>query len=285
LPLRYGTAAQEKILLADSSRIFLGEDPATRILIFGLPSSRGFVRLVRHIYIDGTFSMVPIFRHQNQTIARRVLPETLEEALLPDDLDEEEEPMESPDRAKFSQLYVVLAERDWNGTKFVFPILHALLPRKDGDTYTKLWRMIKMVFPELHPDSFSADFEKPAVKAVLEAFPGRIRFLGCAFHFRYSLDKQAQRQKLTRLFRTETCAYVKVGCWVHMGICYVEHMKLECIEASSVLTRIRPRRASGGLHARRGRSHHGASVTGLREILRQDLGRQLSVEETADIPT
>jgi len=66
------------------------------------------------------------------------------------------------------------------------------------------------VFPALVPDTFSADYEIPAIKAVLEAFPNRTRYLGCAFHFRYSLDKQAQKHRLTRLFRTQTCAYVKV---------------------------------------------------------------------------
>ena len=69
-----------------------------------------------------------------------------------------------------------------------------LLPKKDSYTYTKLWRMIKAVYPALHPDTFSADYEIPAIKAVLEAFPDRIRFLGCAFHFRYSLDKQAEER-------------------------------------------------------------------------------------------
>lgn len=155
--------------------------------------------------------MVPVFRtNQNTTRARRVLPETLEEALHPEEEEDDDEEAGRPARAKFSQLYVVLAEREVNGSKFVFPILHALLPKKDSYTYTKLWRMIKMVYPALHPDTFSADYEIPAVKAVLEAFPDRIRFLGCAFHFRYSLDKQAQKKGLARLFRTQTCAYVKV---------------------------------------------------------------------------
>jgi hypothetical protein len=43
----------------------------------------------------------------------------------------------------------VLAERrtevEGVSEKFVYPIIHALLPRKDVSIYLKLWRMIKEV--------------------------------------------------------------------------------------------------------------------------------------------
>jgi hypothetical protein len=61
--------------------------------------------LVRHVYIDGTFSTVPVFRHPSQSTnhARRPLPETLEDALGSEEEDEDEE--DRPARAKFTQLY------------------------------------------------------------------------------------------------------------------------------------------------------------------------------------
>jgi hypothetical protein len=79
----YGTPNQDKILLADSRELYPGEDPSTRIIIFGPPRTRNYLHLVKHIYCDGTFDLRP--RVGRKRRRQRILPDSLEEALAPED--------------------------------------------------------------------------------------------------------------------------------------------------------------------------------------------------------
>lgn len=135
----------DRILLADSRETVLAQLPEDRIIIFGPPGTRDFVHLVKHIHIDGTFSIRPSIRRRTQPARRRELPDTLDEALVEQETEEEDEG--GGRRPRFSQVYVVMAIlQNEDGTRrFATPLLHALLTRKDDDTYERLWRMIKGV--------------------------------------------------------------------------------------------------------------------------------------------
>ncbi len=44
----------------------------------------------------------------------------------------------------------------------VHPIIYALLPNKTGDTYERLFRLVKDLCPNAAPQSLSCDFELAA---------------------------------------------------------------------------------------------------------------------------
>lgn len=175
---------------------------------------------VEHIYMDGTFSLTPVLRRPgNGSSAGRRLPDTLEEA-LDEEEDVDEEQQRATRRSKFSQVYVILAERKERDRVFVTPILHALLPDKTTATYEKLWRMVRSVFPTLNPSTFSSDYELPAINAVLNSYHNKAALLGCGFHYSHSINKQARKKKVEKLFREKTCLYVKVGQWTSLASVY-----------------------------------------------------------------
>jgi hypothetical protein len=190
-------------------RMRLLKDLGSRVIIFGLPSAADYIHRVKHIYIDGTFAITPVFRRSGKRNSTHKLPPTLEEALEEDEDAEKDE--QHPRRVKFSQLYVVLAERSESDRVFVAPILHALLPNKTTATYDKLWRMIRTIYPSLNPTSFSSDYELAAIHAVVNSYHNSIAVLGCGFHYAQALTKQANKKKVEKLFREKTCLYVKVG--------------------------------------------------------------------------
>lgn len=89
------------------------------------------------------------------------------------------------------------------------PILNVLLPRKTTAIYTKMWRMIRGVFPTLHPTSFSADYELAAIQALQGSFDRPLNFLGCLFHYKKSIDDQCKQKGGSSAIK-QTGGYVQV---------------------------------------------------------------------------
>uniref|UniRef100_A0A5S6QZX5 MULE domain-containing protein n=1 Tax=Trichuris muris TaxID=70415 RepID=A0A5S6QZX5_TRIMR len=98
----------------------------------------------------------------------------------------------------FEQLYVLLAEREG----FVFPLLYALLPNKQEPTYSRMFRAIRDMWPQLSPESISMDFEMAAINAAVATFPSA-RIFGCFFHLVRNLYKQLNHQSLLTRCRRE----------------------------------------------------------------------------------
>src|SRR6218665_1018683 len=77
----------------------------------------------------------------------------------------------------FSQVFVVMANRGG----FVLPVLYALLPNKEGETYHQIFHAISELWPNLNPTSVSIDFEQAVIRAVRATFPNS-SIHGCLFH-------------------------------------------------------------------------------------------------------
>jgi len=239
----------------------------SRIIIFGLPSAADYIHRVKHIYIDGTFAITPVFRRAGGRNSTRRLPDTLEEALADEEDGERDEQQQR--RVKFSQLYVVLAERNESDRVFVTPILHALLPNKQTATYDKLWRMIRTIYPTLNPTSFSSDFELSAIHAVVNSYHSSVAVLGCGFHYAHALTKQANKKKVEKLFREKTCLYVKVSRVSREADLPITYLYSE---ETPLRAGVRPDRESGGVCPHRGATHHRARTPPVQADLLQDLG-------------
>ena len=77
------------------------------------------------------------------------------------------------------------------------PLIYALLPDKQQNTYSKMYVMLLKSFTENEfPKSFTHDFEKGALNSIVENFTG-INIFGCYFHFAQNLWKQMQQKKLS----------------------------------------------------------------------------------------
>uniref|UniRef100_A0A915DZN5 MULE transposase domain-containing protein n=1 Tax=Ditylenchus dipsaci TaxID=166011 RepID=A0A915DZN5_9BILA len=89
-------------------------------------------------------------------------------------------------------VYAFLAERSArisNGGKYVFPVLYAFLENKSAASYTKMFNMVKVVWPAFAPTSISMDFEKVAIQSAIDVFPG-VNISGCLFHLVKNFKKQ-----------------------------------------------------------------------------------------------
>jgi hypothetical protein len=91
----------------------------------------------------------------------------------------------------FTQIFVILSRRG----DFVFPVLFTLLPNKRKETYVKLFRLLREMWPDFSPDSVSVDFELAIHQALREVF-AECQINGCFFHLVSNLKKHISNSHL-----------------------------------------------------------------------------------------
>jgi hypothetical protein len=101
--------------------------------------------------------------------------------------------------AIFSQVYVIMAEREG----FVLPVLYALLPNKQEETYKRMLQAIKEMWPELNPVSVSMDFEQAAIGAFRSTF-SEVHLHGCLFHLTRNMRNKLADEGLLRRYNTDS---------------------------------------------------------------------------------
>lgn len=79
------------------------------------------------------------------------------------------------------------------------PHVYALLPNKTTDTYRRLFEQLKVLCPNLRPQSIMCDFEVAAMNAFEEAFP-TAALHGCLFHMSQNVYKHVQEHGLRNLY-------------------------------------------------------------------------------------
>lgn len=100
--------------------------------------------------------------------------------------------------ALFSQIFVIMAERGG----FVLPVLYALLPNKEGQTYRRMFEAVKGFWPNLNPSSVSMDFEQAVIGAVRDTFPN-CAVHGCLFHLTQNMRKKLAAEALLNRYNTD----------------------------------------------------------------------------------
>uniref|UniRef100_A0A915D6A1 Uncharacterized protein n=1 Tax=Ditylenchus dipsaci TaxID=166011 RepID=A0A915D6A1_9BILA len=100
----------------------------------------------------------------------------------------------------------------------VFPVLYALLRNKSRQTYKKLFRMIRELWPAFKLSSFNVDFELAAIQALNEVFPEPDRLLQDLkriqrthdMHYEQHLARQTAPKKRRAYFECDARILTKV---------------------------------------------------------------------------
>jgi hypothetical protein len=84
----------------------------------------------------------------------------------------------------------------------VIPAVFALLPSRNESTYIRLLTELKILEPNLAPDTIMTDFEVAAINAFGTAFPGAQQ-KGCFFHFCQCIYRNIQSNGLQQLYEND----------------------------------------------------------------------------------
>lgn len=126
----------------------------TRILVFSCPELKTWLSKGKMFYIDGTFKSCQ--RNFYQLVTLHV------------DLGSDRENIK------------------------VVPILYALLPNKNKQTYSLLFRLIKSQATNWNPINIKVDFEISLMSAIIDTCPG-VEIQGCYYHFTKCLWRKARQ--------------------------------------------------------------------------------------------
>nr|CAD2171607.1 unnamed protein product [Meloidogyne enterolobii] len=99
----------------------------------------------------------------------------------------------------FQQVYAILSRR---GDRWVFPVAYALLTSKSEATYTRMWELIKNVWPEFSPNSISTDYEMAAINSIRTCFP-LCEIRCCLFHLVRNMKKKLSEFGLMQRYRND----------------------------------------------------------------------------------
>ncbi|XP_029342135.1 uncharacterized protein LOC115033536 [Acyrthosiphon pisum] len=91
----------------------------------------------------------------------------------------------------FYQLYTIHTIQFSN----VIPLVYILLPDKKENTYTTMFRNLKLIKPDLNPSSILIDFEKAVMNSIKTEFP-QTKIQGCFFHLSQALWRHIQEYGL-----------------------------------------------------------------------------------------
>ena len=83
----------------------------------------------------------------------------------------------------------------------IHPILYALLPNKKRATYVCMFHLLHDKIPELNPRAISCDFERTAISAMEECFPG-VTVKGCFFNLVRNVHRQLKQIGLQGLYNS-----------------------------------------------------------------------------------
>lgn len=98
----------------------------------------------------------------------------------------------------FYQLYTIHADLGSNDDFVnVVPVLYALLPSKNQNTYETLFNLIKSQVPEWIPEKNTVDFELSTILAIRKIFPNA-KINGCFYHFSKCLWKKSKQLGLSK---------------------------------------------------------------------------------------
>lgn len=110
--------------------------------------------------------------------------------------------------APFTQVYIIHGDMGSTETATnVAPLFYVLLKNKEGETYKKMFELIKDALPEWCPSKCTFDFEMGAINAATVVFHG-VEVNGCNIHFQKNVIKKATSLHL--MDHEETAKHIKL---------------------------------------------------------------------------
>lgn len=131
-----------------------------KILIFGTPLAKKYLKKFKKFYGDGTFRVVPSVFYQLYT------------------------------------LHVDLSEEDDEMVNFV-PLLYILLSAKDQQTYVRLFTILKNQF-SVNIEHYKCDYEIATINGLRSVFP-EVIISGCYYHFAHAVWKMSKKLKFDKV--------------------------------------------------------------------------------------
>jgi hypothetical protein len=128
---------------------------------------------MKHLYIDGTFSLAPQHFYQIYVVMAKYI-------------------------FCIKPIHLITFRRD----NWVFPVAYALLSNKSQRTYERMWNLLVQAWPTLQPESISTDFEMGAINAVNNVFPD-VDIHGCLFHLVRNMKKHLESLHLMTVLITK----------------------------------------------------------------------------------
>lgn len=117
------------------------------------------------------------------------------------------------------------------------PIIHALLPGQDEETYKRLFQIVRTVYPQLRPTHFKSDYERAQINAIKHVYRG-ITCEGDSFHLFQAVHKKVQKMKLGKLYRDDIEVYDQVSYKANTILTVGEFSHVSCLgstDADSIL--------------------------------------------------
>lgn len=98
----------------------------------------------------------------------------------------------------FSQMYTIHGR--YNG--WHIPLVYVLTTDKSQRTYEEIFLQLKSMRPQMNPTDFTIDFEKAAMRAIVESFPDA-DIHGCNFHFGQNFWRHVQTVGLQSVYSSD----------------------------------------------------------------------------------
>ncbi|KAF8785187.1 hypothetical protein HNY73_010761 [Argiope bruennichi] len=152
----------DDIIMDDGSGFLLDDvNSDNRILIFASSKGRNTLKNNKHFLMDGTFKSCSM---------------------------------------QFCQIYTIHAvlTKSNQEDRTIVPIVFSLLPRKNSETYSKLFTVLKDA--GWNPYSITMDFEAAVLKELERLFPS-VKISGCNFYFNQCLWRQVQSLGLVQEYK------------------------------------------------------------------------------------
>uniref|UniRef100_A0A914LAE5 MULE transposase domain-containing protein n=1 Tax=Meloidogyne incognita TaxID=6306 RepID=A0A914LAE5_MELIC len=99
----------------------------------------------------------------------------------------------------FQQVYAILSKRC---DRWVFPVAYVLLTSKSEATYSRMWELIKNIWPEFSPRSISLDFEMASINSIRTGSP-QCEIRCCLFHLVRNMKKKLSEFGLMQRYRND----------------------------------------------------------------------------------
>ncbi|XP_022179373.1 uncharacterized protein LOC111039990 [Myzus persicae] len=158
--------------LIDGNPFYVGRTSDEISIVFVTPKIKALLRSATDIIMDGTFKAAPKLN------------------------------------GECIQLFVIMGISMDCG----FPIVYALMSRKNKEAYINLFKFIKNeVCPSWYPKSITVDFEQASIDAIKRVFP-LTNIHGCWFHHAQCVFRNIQKKGLAELFQEN----LEVRDLVHM---------------------------------------------------------------------